>query len=130
RMTRIGDLKGAVLALDRAQLRASSAFADLRRPCARQWRPDLGAGAVAGGLPALVLVEVIERESLGIDQDATELGDAGGRDDRHGALYGDVVRRTGRFGSRAIAGFGIRFAIAAASAASDQQGRCQGDDGN
>src|SRR6266536_192386 len=81
----VGDLGGAITTLDRAEQRGLDGAARLGGAAALVDRPGGHAGAAAGRLVGLVLLEQVQRPTLGIDQDRPELA-AGGRDRRHTGL--------------------------------------------
>src|SRR5712691_3818538 len=72
RVTVVGDLELAVLPLGGAEQGGAHAVSGDRLPLRDERRPEGGAGAVAGALRALVLDEVVEGDSLAVDQDAAE----------------------------------------------------------
>ncbi len=99
RVARVGHLRLPVAAPGRAEPRGRGPVAGLRRAFGQQRQPVFRAGAVAGGLAAVVVVEGVEGEAPGVDQDEAELGDAAERDE--GALSGVQARRSsGRRWSR------------------------------
>src|SRR6478752_10709551 len=73
----VGHLGRAVGALDRPEQGGLRARAGLGRTLGQQGRPVLGAGARAGALAALVLLEQVERVGLAIDDDPAERARAG-----------------------------------------------------
>src|SRR6185436_17461971 len=72
RMVRIGDLHRAVRASGRAEKRRLDTCGRGRLPGRQKRRPVLGALPVARALPALVLLEQVERSALRVDQDLAE----------------------------------------------------------
>src|SRR3954452_18061471 len=124
RMAVEDDLSGAVVALQGGEHRGRNAGAGLRRPLGRDRRPCLGAGAVAVGLVALVLLEQVHGPPLGVDEDLAELGVAG---DVHGgrattACGAAAPAVGGRAGSApGSRGRAVRRGRAAASAAAGER---------
>src|SRR6266540_520760 len=74
----VGDLGGAITTLDRAEQRGLDGAARLGGAAALVDRPGGHAGAAAGRLVGLVLLEQVQRPTLGIDQDRPELAAGGG----------------------------------------------------
>src|SRR3989442_9001961 len=72
RVTVVGDLELPVLPLRRAEQRGAHAVAGMHLPFGDERRPQRSAGAVAAARAALVLDEVVQRDSLAVDQDAAQ----------------------------------------------------------
>src|SRR5437763_12841768 len=78
-------LRRTVIALERAQLGCGEAVGGPRGAVRGHRRPHLGAAAIAVGLIALVLLELVERASLGVDQNRPEVRAVGDGDRRWAA---------------------------------------------
>src|SRR5436190_21316551 len=78
RVAVVGDLELSVLALRRAEQGRTHAGAGDRLAVREERRPEGGAGPVADTGRALVGREVVDRDALAVDKDATECGLANG----------------------------------------------------
>src|SRR6266536_2145688 len=72
RVAVVRDLELAVLPLRRAEERRADTVSGYRLPLRRQRRPEGGARAVARTRRAFVLDEVVQRDSLAVDENASE----------------------------------------------------------
>src|SRR5439155_4092890 len=81
RVTVVGDLELAVLALGRAEQRRAHSGTGNRLALGDERRPERRAGAVADAARALVGREVVQRDALAVDENASErrLADVDGR---------------------------------------------------
>src|SRR5512133_965868 len=91
----VGHLRGAVRAPGRAEQPGLGTRARLGRALGQQRRPVLGAGARAGALAPLVLLEQVQRVRLAVDDDPAERAGTG--------LHGGGLAGRGR-GDRGEAG--------------------------